>query len=463
MNFRSPQLLWETALGSLQIQVSPANYITWLKNTIGLSFESGLFVVGVPHAFGAEWLQRRLHSLIRRTLIDITGQDLEVEFRVLSSQPSARPTVAPPPLGQPTPAVAAPGRLNPRYTFDTFVVGNGNRLAYVAAKEAAENPGKGYNPLFIYSSPGLGKTHLLHAIGHTSQGQKLRHAYLSAESFTNEYIHAVLERQITDFHRRYRELDILLVDDLNFLSGKQKTEEMFFHTFNELHNAGHQIVVTCDCQPRALTLIKERLRSRLAWGLVTSIEPPDQDTRMAILEAKARQMGPGISREVLELICQRAGPTVRDLEGCLNRVSAMARVMGVPLTPEVARCILQESPDTPQAPSVITPEEILALVAEHFKLAVAALIGRERNLLLAQARLVAILLLREEGHYPLTEIGRLLGNRDHSTIIHGYKKVSQDINGDGQLLQIVLTIKENLHAVRLGNRLHPVPRLKALN
>jgi len=444
LNIKSPQQIWQTALGSLQVQVNPANYTTWLKDTVGLGYDSGLFIVGVPHGFGVEWLQRRLHSLVRRTLIDITGHDLEVEFRVISSLPviPKKKEIFTP--TDPDPFATAPSSLNPRYTFDAFIVGDSNRLAYTACKDACDKPGQEYNPLFIYSSPGLGKTHLLHAIGHASRAKKLRHAYLSAERFTNEYIDAIQERQTKDFRLRYRDLDILLVDDLSFLCGKDKTEETFFHTFNELHNANRQIVVTCDCQPQALPLIKERLRSRLEGGLVVNIQPPEHETRLAILTAKAHQICPDIPGEILDLICYHAGPSIRELEGCLNQVVATARAMGTSLTIDTASKILSGTEEVHPALPTITTEKILALVAEQFEIKEDVLTGRQRNSQITQARQIAILILREETNQPLTEIGRLLGNRDHSTIIYSYKRALQEMENDPQLRQIVDNIKQSL-------------------
>ena len=444
LNTRSPQQIWETALGSLQVQVNPANYTTWLKDTVGLSYESGLFMVGAPHSFGVEWLQRRLHSLIRRTLIDITGHDLEVEFKVISAPAVIKKSADLIIPSDPNPILASSGSLNPRYTFDAFIVGDSNRMAYTAAKETCENPGGGYNPLFIYGAPGLGKTHLLHAIGHACRSKNLRQAYLSAEKFTNEYIDAIQERHTKDFRQRYRDLDILLVDDLSFLCGKDKTEETFFHTFNELHNANRQIVVTCDCQPQALPLIKDRLRSRLEWGLVVNIQPPEHETRLAILTAKSRQICPDIPGEILDLISYHAGPSVRELEGCLNQVVATARVMGTSLTIDTASKILSGTAEVHQSLPTVTTEKVLALVAEHFEVEEDALTGRQRNSQITQARQIAILILREETKQPLTEIGRSLGNRDHSTIIYSYKRALQEIENDPQLRQIVLSIKQSL-------------------
>ncbi|MBI4286856.1 MAG: chromosomal replication initiator protein DnaA [Chloroflexi bacterium] len=445
MNITSPQQVWSVALGSLQVQVSPTNYETWLKNTVGLSYDSGLFVVGVPHGFAAEWLQKRLHSLVRRTLIDITGHDLDVEFSVANAPHISTSRVVPPAPVESSEIIVPSNPLNARYTFDAFIVGDSNRLAYTAARELCDKPGHGYNPLFIYGGPGLGKTHLIQAIGHTCQTKKLSYAYVSAEKFTNEYIEAVQERQTRDFRQRYRDVDILLVDDLNFLCGKERTEETFFHTFNDLHNANHQIVVTCDNPPRDMPLIKERLRSRLEWGLVVNIQPPEQRTRMAILTSRARQIDADVPEEVLELICQRAGPSVRELEGCLNQVVATVRVSGGGLDLEAASRALSGASNGEEAISCLPVQRMLALVAENFDVDPEALAGRQRSPQVAQARQVAILILRDVGRRPLTEIGRLLGNRDHSTIIYGYKKVLHDMEHDVQLSEIVMRIRENLH------------------
>lgn len=440
----SPQQIWVVALGSLQVQVSPANYDTWLKNTIGLGYDSGLFTVGVPHAFAVEWLQKRLHSLIRRTLIDVVGQDLDVEFRVASASQVHKTLVRPEMPSESSQSLVSATSLNPRYTFDAFIVGDSNRLAYMAARELCEGPGQGYNPLFIYGASGLGKTHLLQAIGHTCRAKKLRHAYVSAEKFTNEYIEAIQERQTKDFRQRYRDLDMLLVDDLNFLCGKERTEETFFHTFNDLHNCNRQIVLTCDTQPRDLPLIKERLRSRLEWGLVVNIQPPEQKTRLAILDARVHDTGAEVPEEVLDLICQRAGQSVRELEGCLNRVVATARVMGKPVSLDVAARILKGQAVAERAVAWPETDRILAAVAEHFDVALDALSGRQRGAVVGQARQVAIYMLREVGRCPLAEIGRLLGNRDHSTIIYGYKKVVQEMEEDAELNEAVTRIKQDL-------------------
>lgn len=267
MNFRSAQEIWETALGELQIEVSRVNFQTWFKKTSGLSFQDGQFTIGAPSTFVAEYLEKNQRSLIERVLAGILRSDVSLEFRVAGdNSKSARVDDALP-------------LFNPRYTFETFVAGSSNNLARAAAEKVAESPGQNFNPLFIYGGPGLGKTHLLHAIGNDTSHRDFRVLFVSAEQYTNEMVTAIREKTTDEFRRRYRGLDILLVDDIQFFNGKEQTEENFFHTFNDLHGNGRQIVVTSDRPPRALPAIQERLRSRLEWGLVADLQPPDFDTR----------------------------------------------------------------------------------------------------------------------------------------------------------------------------------------
>lgn len=298
--------IWETALGELQVQFSKPNYRTWLENTIGLSFKGNQFVVGVPSDFVAEYLTKNQRCLIEKTLIGITHRNVNVVFQVdTQHQPAAYG-------GQdqaPAAREASPFQLNPKYTFDSFVAGSCNRLALAAAMEVAENPGHSYNPLFIYGGVGLGKTHILQAIATASQTKNLQVLYVSAEQFTNEFVAALQEKRTEEFHHKYRSVDMLLMDDIYFITGKEQTQEVFFHTFNELHNNNRQIAVTSNCSPKAMPQLKDRLRSRFEWGLIVDIQPPDLETRLAILQAKADQEGVNITADVLELIARQIQQT----------------------------------------------------------------------------------------------------------------------------------------------------------
>jgi chromosomal replication initiator protein len=457
MKARTAQDIWEAALGELQIQVNKANYQTWLKDTHGVSYVNGQFVVGVPTEFVAEWLARRLHSLVKKSLIGVVGRDLDVQFRVHpDKQPEAKLAVSSPqPQRQATgdrglaSAESKMGqvssiRLNHKYTFDSFVVGDCNRLAHAAALRVAENPGVVYNPLFIYGGVGLGKTHLLHAIGHVTSANNIRLVYVTTEQFTNEFITAIREGRTEDFRTKYRTADILLVDDIHFLNGKEQTQEGFFHTFNALHNTNCQIVITSDRHPKSLTLLEDRLLSRFEWGLIADMQPPDLETRLAILQAKAEHQGVDMGDEVLEFIAREVRQNVRELEGGLNRLIAYARLARATPTPELAAQALENIRNKTQRRSLTAPL-IIDAVANYFSLPPAALRSRKRDQLTALSRHIAMYLIHEETQCSLAETGRELGGKDHSTVLHGYRRIAAQVNDNSQLRTQLHDIKEMLY------------------
>ena len=430
MEARSAQEIWEAALGELQVQVTKPNYRTWLEKTVGLGYEDNQFAVGVPNTFIAEYLDQNQRSLIEKTLIGLTRPGIEVHFRV-----------SPGPEGQPRPTLR-PG-YNSRYTFDSFVVSNSNRLAYAAALSVAENPGRSYNPLFIYGGVGLGKTHLLHAIYHLALANDIRALYVSAEQFTNEFITAVRGKSTEQFRGKYRSVDMLLIDDIQFISGKEQTEESFFHTFNELHDANHQIVLASDRPPKSLPNMGDRLCSRFEWGLVADIQPPDFKTRLAILKAKAEQQEVEVALDVLEFIARRIQQNIRELEGSLNRAVAYARLFGAILTPELAaKAVPDISPDDNK--TALSPEQVMKIVAERFQLTPEDLTGRKRDRNTALARQVAMYLLKEATNCSLAQIGLEFGNRDHATVIHACRKIASEIDNDPHLRRRVLDIQQGL-------------------
>jgi len=427
MEARSAQEIWETALGELQLQVTKANYRTWLEKTTGLRFDGDRFVVGVPNTFVCEYLSRNQRCLIEKTLIGLTHPGVEVHFEVNPGRERAEKT----------------STGNTRYTFDSFVVSPNNRLAYTAARSVAENPGVSYNPLFIYGGVGLGKTHLMQAIYNLAQREDIKALYVSAEQFTNEFISALQTRSTADFRNRYRHVDMLLIDDIQFLLGKEQTEESFFHTFNELHNANRQIVVASDRPPKSLPDMGDRLCSRFEWGLIADIQPPDFETRLAILEAKAKQEGAEVALDVLEFIAQRIQQNVRELEGSLNRALAYAKLFGSILTPELAARAVQDiTPGLDQ--NNLTPEQVMRAVAERFQLDPADLVGRKRNRATALARQVAMYLLKEASQCSLAQIGLDFGHRDHATVLHACRKIASDMDNDPHLRRQVLEIKKGL-------------------
>jgi len=426
MEARSAQQIWETALGELQLQVTKPNYRTWLEKTTGLSYDESRFVVGVPNTFAAEYLARNQRSLIEKTLIGLTHPGVEVQFQVNSARVTAT-----------SPSIKA------KYTFDNFVVSPSNRLAYAAARSVAEKPGASYNPLFIYGGVGLGKTHLMQAIYQLAQTENIKALYVSAEQFTNEFVSAIQAKSTAEFRHKFRHVDMLLIDDIQFISGKEQTEESFFHTFNELHNANHQIVLASDRPPKSMPHIGDRLCSRFEWGLIADIQPPDFDTRLAILKAKAKQQEVEVALDVLEFIAQRIRQNIRELEGSLNRAVAYAKLFGAILTPELAARAVQDiSPSANQ--TTLTPELVMKAVAERFRLTPADLTGRKRDRATALARQVAMYLLKEANNCSLAQIGLEFGNRDHATVIHACRKISRDIDNDPYLRRQVLDIRKEL-------------------
>ena len=443
MEAESAQQVWETALGELQIQVSKHNYQTWLEKTLGLSYQGNQFIIGVPNTFVAEYLDKNQRSLIEKTLIGLTHRDIHVLFRLdTKNQPTAGDHSCREELPNAQPA--SPAMFNSKYTFDSFVVGDGNRLAYAAALGVAESPGHTYNPLFIYGGVGLGKTHLLHAIGHMALGNHLQVRYVSCEKFTNEFITAIQERQTETFRNRYRSVDMLMIDDIHFISGKEQTEECLFHTFNELHNQNRQIIITSDHPPKAMPRLAERLRSRFEWGLIADIQPPDLETRLAILQTKAKQWGEDIPLDALEFIAQQIQQNIRELEGNLNRVIAYARLLNARATPDLAAKALENISTRATKYATVTPARLIEAVASSFQLFSADLKSLKRDREIALARQIAMYLIREQTSYPLAKIGKEFGNRNPSTVSHACEKITAEISVSPYLKRKIQDIRQQV-------------------
>lgn len=427
--------IWESALGVLELAVNKSNYRTWFAKTTGLTYGDGIFTVGVPNAFVAAYLEKNQRSLIEKTIIDLTAPGIRLTFAVAGNDGAASPAAKPP---RP--------HLNGRYTFASFISGSGSNLAKASAMEIARHPGRSYNPLYIHSACGLGKTHLLHAIGHAAGGDGHQVLYVSAERFTNEFVQALRQRRTEDFHRKYRHVDILLVDDIQFLAGKAQTEESFFHTFNELHNTGRQIVLTCDCPPGTVP-IAERLRSRFLWGLTVDIQPPDETTRRAILDDKAAEYGIVLPPEVGEFIAGRAVASIRELEGTLNRLVAYQRLVQEPLTADLARRALRSvAGQSTAGGNGADSRRVLTLVAEVFQLPAEDLTGRRRDQRTSLARQVAMYILKQESNDSLARIGSACGGRDHSTVLHAISKIDGELNHNAELSRIITDIRQRLAA-----------------
>ncbi len=434
MMARPAQHIWETALGELQIEVNKSNFRTWLKGTTGLSFIDGEFIVGVPNTFVAEYLEKNLYSLIEKVLTGLTQSKVKVNFCVGEREEKPLKQQKNLPL------------FNPRYTFDSFIVGRSNQMAYVAALQVVEKPGQAYNPLFIHGAAGLGKTHLLQAIGHAAVTNGLNVLYVSAEQFTNELLGAIREDRTGEFRNKYRGADMLLVDDVQFFGGKERTKENFFYTFNELHASNRQIAVTSDCPPREIPRLRERLRSRFEWGLVADLQPPDFDTRLAILKNKAEQDRVDIAPDALEFIALQIKENIRALEGSLNRVIAYSKLLKAMVTPDVAARALDNIACKEPAPIPPSPALITEAVSASFQVTPSDLKGRKRNEATVLARQVSMYLMRQETDCSLSEIGRELGGRSPATISYAYEKIANSINNDPHLRRQVFNIQQKLHS-----------------
>lgn len=463
--------IWDAALGDIQLQMTRATFETWMKGTQLVARDHNVFTIATPSPYAVEWLENRLHRTIEETLERHIGAPVELEFvvktmngnehRTAESAPDAKgaPTANPsassamdepshtymPPASRPQgepQQVPVGNPLQPRYTFETFVVGASNRLAHAAALAVAERPAQAYNPLFIYGGVGLGKTHLLHAIAHKVLAKNVRAVYVSSERFTNELIADIRTQNTEAFRARYRSADVLLIDDIQFIAGKESTQEEFFHTFNALHAANSQIVLTSDRPPRAITLLEDRLRSRFEGGLVGDISPPDLETRIAILHAKAEVQPLRVPTAVIQLIAQRVQSNIRELEGALTRVVAYAQFGNQALTIELAERVLRDILDRPPAMDL---EYVIQIVADYFNVDVEELCGPSRRKHIAHARQVAMYLGREETDSSLAQIGEVLGGRDHSTILYGHDKVEEEIEVNDQLRREVLAIREQLY------------------
>jgi len=446
MNEINPQRLWQAALGELELQMTRATFDTWLRDTHCIGMENGdTLVVGVKNGYAVEWLENRLAPIIRRTLHRLTQRE-EINARFVVWQNRHNNGHEPPALlvqevaASPLP-VRDPG-LNASYTFDTFVVCPSNRLAQAASQAVAETPARAYNPLFIHGGVGLGKTHLLHAIGHACYRRNMQVLYVSSETFTNDLIEAIRTHTTELFREKYRTADVLLVDDIQFIAGKESTQEEFFHTFNALRDNGRQIVLSSDRIPKAMVTLEERLRSRFEWGLIVDIQPPDYETRVAILQSKAERLHVSVPNEVLSYIATNIESNIRELEGALNRVLAMARLTNLPLTRQVVENALADL--LPHHPE-ITAAQIISAVAAYYGISEEDLRSAQRHHRIAQPRQIAMYLLREETDASLPQIGAELGGRDHTTVLYGYERVRARLEHDDQLKREILTLKGQLY------------------
>ena len=441
--------VWQAALGELQLGLSRANYDTWFKDTSIVSEEDDLFCVGVPNAFAREWLESKYRAQVRAALQHILHRTVDVKFVTAPGGSVPQRPGAPRPAGAPEPRrdSGTTAVLNAKYSFSTFVVGSNNRLAHAAALSVAERPGHSYNPLFVYGGSGLGKTHLMHAIGHAviSRHPKKRVAYATSEKFTNEFINSIRGQKSEEFRERYRRIDVLLIDDIQFIAGKEGTQEEFFHTFNAIHEEGKQIVLSSDRPPKAIAQLEDRLRSRFEWGLIADISAPDLETRIAILRAKAESQSVAVPPPVVDFLAQRIVSNIRELEGALTRVVAYATLNAVPITTDLAQTMLQNILYNPRRQTLST-ERIVEAVARYYGVPLDQIRGKARDKQVVLPRQIAMYLMREETEAPLMRIGEALGGRDHSTILHGCEKIEREMADNDDFRRDISALRELLYA-----------------
>jgi len=443
-----PDQAWQATVGQLQLEMPKAAFNTWVRDTELVSYEDGSFMVGVQNAYARDWLESRLSSTVSRLLTGMMNRSVNVRFVVWQNTneiAEVRPHPDEDILPEPSISLNGP-HTSPvfatRYSFENFVVGHSNRLAHAASMAVAENPARAYNPLFLYGGVGLGKTHLLHAIGSMCSQRGQHVLYVSSEEFTNDLINAIRTHTTQAFREKYRHPDVLLIDDIQFIAGKESTQEEFFHTFNTLHGQDKQLVLTSDRPPKAMVTLEERLRSRFEWGLTADIQPPDYETRLAILRSKADRAGYRMPGDILEWIARRVQSNIRELEGALTRIAAFADLSGMPMTPTLAESVLI---DLLPRRSEVRPEEVVRKVADTFGVAVERMLGRDRSREVALPRQIVMYLLREESNISLPQIGETLGGRDHTTVMYGCDKIGGLLEEDDRLRRQVIEIKEQLY------------------
>ena len=438
---------WDAILGGLQLQVTKPIYETWFKPSKGLFLSDNLLTVGVSTPFAVEWLERRMHQVIQTTAQKVSGRHLEVRFQVEGSARNGESDGLFSRNGHQLSGrnlASSAFNLNGKYTFGKFVVGPSNQLPYSAAEAVAEAPGQSYNPLFLYSGVGLGKTHLLHAIAHRCVGHGLNSLYVTSEQFTNEFISSIRNRTGEEFRTKYRGADILLIDDVQFMCGKEQTQEDFFHTINDLHNSNRQVVLTSDRPPGALSLLEDRLKSRFEWGLIADIAPPDLETRMAILRNKAQEKKLDLSDQVVEYIAKKIRKNVRQLESCLNHIAALSNMRNGQVTVDMAsEAVATFAADN--GAQTADPQRVIDAVTDYFHVDRRSILGAARSRPIVRVRHITMYLLHEELGMKTTEIGRMLGGKDHATVIHAVAKVKSKIGADEALRADIMSVKESLY------------------
>lgn len=443
----NPQLysIWQRTLELLKDELTEISFNTWIKTIEPISIENNTIQLGTPADFNKGILETRYSSLIQNAIIQVTSKRYELDFVVYSKD--AEKDFEKKKQNQTSANYEDNGTmlLNPKYTFDTFVIGNGNRLAHAASVAVSEAPAKAYNPLFLYGGVGLGKTHLMHAIGHyilnQNTGQKV--LYVSSEKFTNELINAIKDDRNEEFRSKYRSIDILLIDDIQFIGGKERTQEEFFHTFNALYEANKQIIISSDKPPKEITTLEERLRSRFEWGLIADIQPPDLETRIAILRKKAQLENFVVPGDVLAFIAENIASNIRELEGALNRIIAYSSLTNSEINIEFASEALKEILAANKI-KTINSSTIIDTVSRYYDLKPDDFISKKRNREISFPRQIAMFLCRQLTDMSLPQIGDAFGGRDHTTVIHAIEKISKELDHNSELRRSIEELKRNL-------------------
>ncbi len=442
--------LWQAALGELELSLSKANFTTWFRGTNIVSQENGEVVISVPNVFTKEWLENKYNTEIKSTIEHIAGPISKITYKVgradklkMEMKETAKEELLD------FAAADAPEvlyNLNPKYVFESFVVGETNKLATAACQSVAKKPGVSYNPLFVYGGVGLGKTHLIQAIGNElkKKNPKKKIEYVTSEKFTSELIKSIFDKKTDAFKNKYRKVDVLIVDDIQFLGGKEQTQEEFFHTFNALHQANKQVVLASDRPPKAIPTLEERLRSRFEWGLLVDIQPPEIETRIAILQKKAYLRGHELPLEIYDYIARNIQHNVRELEGALNRIIAYAELNNKKPDMALAQNVLGSLLANPKR-KALTGKKILSSVADFFDLPASDLISKKRDKEIVLPRQIAMYLMREELNLSYPKISREAGKNDHTTAMHACSKIEKEMDKDEPLRHNINLIRERLY------------------
>ncbi|HPI67012.1 MAG TPA: chromosomal replication initiator protein DnaA [bacterium] len=446
--------LWQAVLGELELSLSKANFTTWFKNTFIIEEEEDKIFVAVPNAFTKAWLENKYHHFIINALKKITQNKIKnVFYKVAVKNESNQEKInqlkltISEEINKNTQNNIDAHGLNPKYIFEKFIVGKSNELAFAAAQAVTKNPGKSYNPLFVYGGVGLGKTHLLQAIGHEilKNNPKCSLLYVTSEQFTNQFIFAIRSQKIKEFQEKFRKLDILIIDDIQFISGKEQTQEQLFHTFNDLYQNNRQIILSSDRVPKAIPDLEQRLESRFEWGMIVDINEPDLETKIAIIEAKLIEKNFSIKKEIIEYLAKNLGQNIRELEGIINKIIANYQLIHKETNLEEIKNIIQSvSLNSPRGS--LTPKKIIKIVAEFYDINIDDIVGESRKKELVEPRQIIMFLMREECKSSFPNIGNELGGRDHTTAMHAYAKIKKSLEKGDKIKQDIVLIKQKLYS-----------------